>query len=32
MIQEIVESNKISIFNKQKQLAKEKEEDFKILK
>ena len=32
MIQEIVESNRISILNKQKLLAKEKEEDLKILK
>ena len=30
--QEIVESNKISILNKQKKLAQEKEEDLKILK
>ena len=32
MVQEIVESNRISILNKQKQIAKEKEEDLKILK
>ena len=32
MVQEIVESNRISILNKQKQIAKEKEEDIKILK
>ena len=32
MTQEIVESNKISVLNKQKKLAQEKEEDLKILK
>ena len=31
-MKEIVESNKLSILNKQKKLAKEKEEDLKILK
>ena len=32
MTQEILESNRISILNKQKKLAAEKEEDLKILK
>ena len=32
MVQEIVKSNRISILNKQQKIAKEKEEDLKILK